>query len=140
MFRPAALFIGLRYTRSKSRNQFISLISLITVLGIALGVTVLITVLSVVNGFDREIKKQIFGMISPITIYSYVGKMQDWQTLKDNIETVPNVLAVAPFASDQVMISNSNPTQPAMLIGIDPSQEKNVSTLDQKMLQGQLDD
>lgn len=139
MFRPAAFFIGLRYTRAKSRNQFISLISLITLLGITLGVTVLITVLSVINGFDKEIKKQIFGMISPITINSYAGKIYDWKELKTNIETLPDVTASAPFVSGQVLM-NSNPSQPVMLIGIIPSQEPGVSSLDKKIIQGSLAD
>ena len=131
MFRPASFFIGLRYTRAKSRNQFISLISLITLLGITLGVTVLITVLSVINGFDKEIKKQIFGMISPITINSYSGKIDNWKELKNNIETLPDVTASAPFVSGQVLM-NSNPSQPVMLLGIIPSQEQGVNSLAKK--------
>ncbi|HLB58126.1 MAG TPA: lipoprotein-releasing system transmembrane subunit LolC, partial [Gammaproteobacteria bacterium] len=63
MFRPASIFIGLRYTRAKRRNHFISFISLMSMLGIALGVLVLITVLSVMNGFDAEIKKRVFSMV-----------------------------------------------------------------------------
>jgi lipoprotein-releasing system permease protein len=73
MFRPLAMFIGLRYTRAKRRNHFISFISLMSMLGIALGIIVLITVLSVMNGFDREIKSRVFGMVPPITVSSTVG-------------------------------------------------------------------
>jgi lipoprotein-releasing system permease protein len=138
MFRPVSLFIGLRYSRAKSRNQFISLISFISVFGIALGITVLITVLSVVNGFDREIKKQIFDMISPITITSDSGQIENWHKLESIIKSSPDVKGVAPFVSDQAMLTNSDLTLPAMLIGILPEQEQGVSALSQKMIRGQL--
>lgn len=124
MFRPVAVFIGLRYTRAKRRNQFISLISLISMLGIALGVIVLITVLSVLNGFDREIKKQVFSLIPPITITSLAGHIENWQTLEKMIEASPDIIAVAPFASGQALLSNSGVTQPVFLTGIIPAQEK----------------
>ncbi len=138
MFRPATLFIGLRYTRAKSRNQFISLISCITILGIALGVAVLITVLSVVNGFDREIKKQIFGMIAPVTITSMTGKMDNWQKVLASVKKNPAIKGVAPFISEDALITNAEVTMPAMLIGVLPELENQVSDLSQKMIAGQL--
>jgi lipoprotein-releasing system permease protein len=138
MFRPAALFIGLRYTRAKRRNQFISLISLISMLGIALGVVVLITILSVLNGFDREIKKQVFGMISPIVLGSYNGQISDWQALEKSVAHHPGITGIAPFISGQAMLTNSNVTEPAIVTGINPQQEKNVSALATQMIQGQL--
>jgi lipoprotein-releasing system permease protein len=138
MFRPAAFFIGLRYTRAKSRNQFISLISCISIFGIALGVSVLITVLSVVNGFDREIKKQIFDMISPITITNYTGPINHWQQLETRIKTNPHVKGMAPYISEQAMLSNADFTLPTMLIGILPEQENSVSALSKKMIRGSL--
>jgi lipoprotein-releasing system permease protein len=140
MFRPASIFIGLRYARAKSRSQFISLISFISIFGIALGVSVLITVLSVVNGFDREIKKQIFDMMSPITVSSEMGQIDQWQPLEAMIKTNPNVKGVAPFISEQAMLTNADFTMPAMLIGILPEEENNVSALSQKMIQGHLTD
>jgi len=138
MFKPISLFIGMRYTRAKSRNQFISLISFTSVIGMAIGMTVLITVLSVVNGFDREIKKQLFDMISPITITSETGQIEDWQTLASTIHNAADVKGVAPFVSDQAMLTNADTTLPAMLIGILPQKEENVSALSHKMIQGQL--
>lgn len=138
MFRPASIFIGLRYTRAKSRNQFISLISLISILGIALGVAVLITVLSVVNGFDREIKKQIFDMISPITISSHSGQIDDWQTLQAKIKASHPIKGIAPFVSQDAMLNNSSLTLPTMLLGILPEQENNVSALSEKMVEGKI--
>lgn len=137
MFRPVSIFIGLRYTRAKSRNQFISLISVISILGMALGITVLITVLSVVNGFDREIKKQIFGMVAPITIYSTFGKMENWQKIESEISKLPEVTATAPFVAGQAMLTDST-TEPAMLLGITPESENGISTLSSKMIEGSL--
>lgn len=138
MFKPAALFIGLRYIRAKRRNHFVSFISLISMFGIALGVIVLITVLSVLNGFDREIKKQIFGMISPITINNYVGPMEHWRKLMNDISKSPDVVAVAPFISGQAMLLSSEFSMPVMITGIIPDEEKRISSLADKMVQGDL--
>ncbi|VVC74967.1 Lipoprotein-releasing system transmembrane protein LolE [Aquicella siphonis] len=138
MFKPAALFIGFRYTRAKSRHQFISLISFVSVAGIALGVTVLITVLSVINGFDREIKKQVFGMISPITISSYTGRLNGWKDMENQLRK--DRLAAAPFASGQAMLTFSNMTLPVMLAGVLPAKEIGVSALPDKMIKGRLSD
>src|SRR5579885_503074 len=123
MFRPAALFIGLRYTRAKRRNHFISFISLVSMLGIALGVVVLITVLSVMNGFDSEIKKRVFSMWPPITVGSADGMVPDWKDLEKLVLATPGVTAVAPFVSGQVLLTNSNSVAPAMMTGIDPKKE-----------------
>ena len=79
MYRPLPLFIGLRYLRAKKRNQFISIISAISFLGIALGVAVLITVMSVMNGFDEQIKDHILMMVSPVKVYQAGGKLYHWQ-------------------------------------------------------------
>src|SRR5579872_78318 len=138
MFRPVAIYIGLRYIRAKRRNHFVSFITLISMLGLALGVIVLITVLSVLNGFDREIKSQIFGMISPITMISNVGQMDHWEKLEKTIQTSPDITAIAPFISGQAMLTNLSVTQPTMLFGIIPAQEKGISALSEKMVQGDL--
>lgn len=140
MFRPAAWFIGLRYARAKTRNQFISMISLVSTLGIALGMTVLITVLSVVNGFDREIKKQIFDMIAPITINGYTGEISDWRHRQTEIKEMPGIAGVAPFVSKQAMLINGKTTLPVMLVGILPDEENQVSALPEKIISGHLAD
>lgn len=138
MFRPAALFIGLRYTRAKRRNHFISFISLISMIGIALGVTVLITVLSVMNGFDQEIKKRIFSMVPPVTVSSITGYVSGWDNLQTLLEQNPQITATAPFVDAQVLLSNSGSVQPAMLLGIIPQQEIHVSEIGHKMVEGDL--
>jgi lipoprotein-releasing system permease protein len=138
MFRPVSLFIGLRYTRAKRRNHFISFISLMSMLGIALGVIVLITVLSVMNGFDREIKSRVFSMVAPVSVSSATGFVDDWQALEDTLKKAPNVTQAAPYLSGQVLLSSQGMVQPAMLNGILPEQEKNITQLADKMVQGKL--
>lgn len=140
MFRPAALFIGLRYTRAKRRNHFISFISLMSMCGIALGVIVLITVLSVMNGFDREIKKRVFSMVAPITVGSVVNYVSNWEAVQKTLEKTPQVTAVAPYISGQALITNAGLVQPVMVMGIIPNEEKKISALSAKMVQGDLED
>ncbi len=139
MFRPLSLFIGLRYTRAKRRNHFISFISLTSMLGIALGVLVLITVLSVMNGFDREIKKRVFGMVPPITVTSVTGFVSNWQDVEKMVRQFPAVTAVVPIVTQQVMLTNEGYVQPAMVNGILPAEEKHISILADKMIEGSLE-
>jgi lipoprotein-releasing system permease protein len=140
MFKPAALYIGFRYTRAKRRNHFISFISLVSMIGIALGITVLITVLSVMNGFDREIKKRVFSMVPPITISSNTGYVSNWQDLQKILTANPVVVHSAPFATAEVLLNFSGYTQPAILSGILPEEERYVSAVAEKMVEGQLTD
>ena len=137
MFRPVALFVGLRYTRAKRRNHFISFISLASMLGIGLGVMVLITVLSVMNGFDHEIRDRIFGMANQVSITSYEpGGISNWQKLSAEVKTVKDVRGVAPYVQGQAMLSNSGTVQPVLVSGILPSEEVQVSGLYKKTLEG----
>lgn len=138
MFRPASLFIGLRYTRAKRRNHFISFISLVSMVGIALGVTVLITVLSVMNGFDREIRSRVFSMVPAMTVTSPTNLIQDWASVQSGLKHYPDVVATAPFVNAQVLINYGASVQPAMVNGILPLEEAKVTELSQKMTQGKL--
>lgn len=140
MFRPAALFIGLRYTRAKRRNHFISFISLVSMIGIALGVTVLITVLSVMNGFDREIKKRVFSMVPPITISSVTGYVAGWEDFQKMMSEFPAITASAPFATGEALLNYSGSTQPALITGILPGEEEKVSEIGTKIVKGKLSD
>lgn len=140
MFRPAALFIGFRYTRAKRRNHFISFISLVSMIGIALGITVLITVLSVMNGFDKEIKKRVFSMVPPITLTSQTGTLAKWQDLQTQLLNDPVILNSAPFVNGEVLLNFSGSTQPAIISGILPDEEKKISQVADKMVEGKLTD
>ena len=96
MFKPLEFFIGLRYTRAKRRNHFISVISLISMLGIALGIMALITVLSVMNGFEKELRERILGVVAHVTVIGAVGGLRDWPTVLSAVEEHANVTGAAP--------------------------------------------
>ena len=106
MYHPLSLFVGLRYTRSRRRNHFISFISLISTLGIALGVVVLITVLSVMNGFHKEVRERILGMASHGDVQAIDGRMRDWQEAMRLAREHPRVLGAAPYIEGQAMLSH----------------------------------
>lgn len=138
MFRPAALFVGLRYTRAKRRNHFISFISLVSMIGIALGITVLITVLSVMNGFDKEIKQRVFSMVPPITLSSQTGRVENWEAVQKQMLGSADIIHSSPFVTAEVLLNNAGSTQPAIISGILPNEEKNVSEVANKMIEGKL--
>jgi len=140
MFRPVAMFIGLRYTRAKRRNHFISFISLMSMFGIALGILVLITVLSVMNGFDSEIKKRVFSMVPPMSVASLMDTLSNWKDVQNDLDKMPVITGTMPYVNGQVMITNSGLVQPAMLTGILPEDDGKVSHLGNKMIQGDLKD
>jgi lipoprotein-releasing system permease protein len=140
MFKPLVFYIGLRYTRAKRRTQFISFITLTSVLGIALGVTALITVLSVMNGFEAELRERILGMTSHATVTGRFGQLDDWRELDQKLKDYPHVLGAAPFISGQVMINADRRVSGTMLNGIMPDYESRVSEVAEKMKSGKLSD
>ncbi|HQC71576.1 MAG TPA: lipoprotein-releasing ABC transporter permease subunit [Candidatus Competibacteraceae bacterium] len=141
MFRPLELFIGLRYTRAKRRNHFISFISLTSMLGIALGITALITVLSVMNGFQQELRGRILSMTAHATISRWNGLVEDWQGLRDQAQrSSPEVLGGAPYIRGEAMLNHASLVSGALLQGILPAEEKQVSHIGDKMVRGTLDD
>jgi len=138
MFRPLEVFIGLRYTRAKRRNHFISFISLISMLGIALGVTALITVLSVMNGFEKELRQRILGVVSHATVQHAAGTVGGWERLRDELERYPGVVGVAPFVHAEGMISHGERVAGTILQGVLPEMEPAVSELPRKMVAGEF--
>jgi lipoprotein-releasing system permease protein len=140
MFKPLIFYIGLRYTRAKRRTQFISFITLTSVLGIALGVTALITVLSVMNGFEAELRERILGMTSHATATGKYGQLDDWRTLDEKLKGYPHVEGAAPFITGQVMINADRRVSGTMLNGILPDYESKVSEVADKMKSGKLAD
>jgi lipoprotein-releasing system permease protein len=127
MYRPYELYIGLRYTHTKRRTHFISFISLISMLGIALGVTALITVLSVMNGFERELRDRILGMASHASITTFSGQLSDWQDLSALLGGREHIIASAPYVSGESMLSNGKRVTGGILRGIMPDKEGDVS-------------
>ncbi len=138
MFRPFSLFVGLRYTRARRRNHFISFISLISMLGIMLGIVALIVVLSVMNGFHKEIQERILGMASHATLSDPSG-ISDWQGLVDELSQRPDVIGAAPFVEIQSMLMHAGRTNAALLRGILPAQEDAVSDLREDMIAGSVE-
>lgn len=130
--------IGLRYTRAKRRNHFISFISITSMLGLTLGVAVLILVLSVMNGFDHELQTRVLGMV-PHTKIEQEGGVKDWQSLANRLEKFPHVQAAAPYVDQQGMFSSHGRTAGAQVSGIDPRFEPGVSIIANHMKAGSLD-
>jgi len=132
------LLIGLRYTRAKKRNGFISFISLVSIAGIALGVAALIIVLSVMNGFQEEVRNRILGMASHITVTSPDNALYDWQSVVDTSTKNPRVRGAAPYVMGQGLFTNGSQVKGVLVRGIDPAQEPKVSELADKMINGKL--
>ena len=137
MFRPLELFIGLRYTRAKRRNQFISFISTVSIICIAISVTALITVMSVMNGFDYQMKSRILGAISHATVSGVGESMQDWPRALQIAETNPHVLGAAPYVETEAYLVGGHGSA-ALLRGIEPAQEPKVVDISKHMIEGSL--
>ncbi|HCZ14514.1 MAG TPA: lipoprotein-releasing ABC transporter permease subunit [Accumulibacter sp.] len=140
MALPYELLIGLRYTRAKKHNHFISFISLISMLGIALGVAALIVVLSVMNGFQTELRSRILAVVSHIQITGGSGEMAGWELVAEQAAGQPHVLAAAPFVQAQAMLSSGQLVRGALVRGILPGLEDRVADFRPHMKSGTLDE
>ena len=140
MFRPLEIYIGLRYTRAKRRNHFVSFISLTSMVGIALGVMALITVLSVMNGFEGQLRERILGMVAHATITGVGDNPKEWQAIVAKAEAQPHVLGAAPFVNGEVMLTNAGRVAGSVIRGVLPEYERRVSNVADKMIAGRLDD
>ncbi|PHS71189.1 MAG: lipoprotein-releasing system transmembrane subunit LolC [Cycloclasticus sp.] len=138
MFKPLEIFIGLRYTRAKQRSGFISFISMTSMLGIALGVMALITVLSVMNGFEAQLREKILGMASHVTISEQNNALLEWNTLGNKLDGQNNVVGWAPFVKAEVMLSANQRVSGSLLRGLLPEKEGAVSDIGEKMKAGGL--
>lgn len=138
MFQPLTIAIGLRYLRAKRRNGFISFISLASVLGIFIGVVALITTISVMNGFQEELRNRILGTVAHATIEGVNGSLSDWQRAVEVAEKDSRVLGAAPYVQTETLLQAQS-KQGALLRGIRPEMEGRVSELPRKMVQGRLD-
>ncbi|WP_201775764.1 lipoprotein-releasing ABC transporter permease subunit [Chromobacterium subtsugae] len=137
---PFEAFIGLRYLRAKRRNGFISFISLISIVGIALGVAALIIVLSVMNGFQKEIRGRILSVASHLEVSSYDGRLGNWQGARDMLVKQPHVVAAAPFVNSQGLFVAYGNVRGGLLRGIDPAEEDKVVDVGRHMVAGKLED
>ncbi|MEJ2423384.1 MAG: lipoprotein-releasing ABC transporter permease subunit [Candidatus Thiodiazotropha sp.] len=139
MFKPFELYVGLRYTRAKRRNHFISFISMISMLGIMLGVVALIVVLSVMNGFHKEVRERILGMASHATISGVNGELTDWQSVMAQASKFPHVIGEAPYIEGQGMLISGQKVSGALLRGILPQREGDVSDVIRDIKQGSIE-
>ena len=139
MFRPYELFVGLRYTHSRRRTHFISFISFTSMLGIALGVTALITVLSVMNGFETELRDRILGMTAHATVTTPSGALEDWPGVEQRVLEMSHVQAAAPYISGESMLSNGKRVSGAILRGVLPETEGRVSEVVEHIHGGNVD-
>ncbi|MCG8432979.1 MAG: ABC transporter permease, partial [Gammaproteobacteria bacterium] len=140
MFKPYEIFIGLRYLRAKRRNHFISVISLISMLGIAVGVAALITVISVMNGFETELRERILSMTSHATITNEAYQLGNWTEVVDTAERHERVIGAAPYVRGEAMLSHSGELSGALVRGVDPDEESKVSEIADNMVVGTLGD
>jgi lipoprotein-releasing system permease protein len=140
MFKPLEFYIGLRYTRAKRRNHFISFISFISMSGIMLGVVALIVVLSVMNGFHKEVRERILGMTSHASISAVHGGLEDWRAVRAKAEDHPAVIGEAPYVEGQGMLINGQNVSGVLLRGILPEEEGQVSDVISKIKPGSVED
>ena len=138
MRNPFELYAGLRYTRAKRRNHFISFISLASMLGIAVGATALITVLSVMNGFERELRTRILGMASHASISAFEGGLPGWPEVAKKAEANPEIEALAPYIEGEGMIRVGSELSGTLLRGIEPALEGRVNDVAKHMTVGEL--
>ncbi len=132
------MYIGMRYTRAQRENHFISFISLVSMFGIALGVWALITVLSVMNGFERELRDRILGVASHVTVSGADGWLRDWRVIADDVKRRPEVVGNAPYILGQGMVVRGKHVTGVLIRGILPDREQSVSEFETHMLEGEL--
>ncbi|UFS68627.1 lipoprotein-releasing ABC transporter permease subunit [Geomonas sp. RF6] len=135
---PFELLIGLRYLKAKRKSTFISLITLISVAGVALGVMALIIVLAVMTGFEEDLKEKILGTNAHIVVLNAAGPMRDYRTVMEKVQKIDGVVAVTPFIYNQVMISSGKNVSGVVLRGIDVKSDEQVTNLHKSMREGSL--
>jgi lipoprotein-releasing system permease protein len=140
MRQPYELSIAVRYLRTRSSHSFISFISAVSMIGIALAVAVLIVVLSVMNGFEYELQRRILGMVSDASITGYEEPLADWQQVRDQVLQRDDVEAAAPYVEGQAMAQAGETLAGVTVRGIDPELETQVSTISSVMTSGSLDE
>ena len=131
-------FVGLRYFLIKRKDHFVSFISTVSILGIALGVAVLITVLSVFNGFSKEIRAKILSITPHITLRNFFGPLKNWQSVVDDLKNFKQITGAAPYISEHGLLAFQGYTVPAVVVGIDTLQIENVYPLNNNIVKGNL--
>ena len=140
MFRPLEAFLGLRYLRARRSNQFVSFISLMSLLGVMVGVAALIVVVSVMNGFENELRQRLLSMTAHAVVSGPGNRMSGWESIAESVQDAPDVIAAAPFVEIQGMLAREGALRPALIRGVLPAEEGKVSSIADHMRQGSLAD
>ena len=127
MINPVELFIGLRYLRAKRRTRFVSFITLISLAGVALGVAALIVILSVMNGFEGELRSRLLSMAAHGQVTGSTGVTEDWRALREKVAAHPGVAAAAPLVQMEGMIQSGRELRAVMVFGVEPDYEKDLA-------------
>jgi lipoprotein-releasing system permease protein len=138
MFTPVEAFLGWRYTRAKRRNHFVSFISAIAMLGVALGVAALITILSIMNGFESELRDRILGMAAHIAITAARGELREWREIAAQADAQTGVVGSAPYIQREAMLTLYDNVQGVVVRGIDPQREATVSSVVTNLTEGSV--
>jgi lipoprotein-releasing system permease protein len=139
MFTPVETFIAWRYTRAQRRTQLVSLVSAISISGVALGIAALLTILSIMNGFEREMRERLLGMTAHLEIRANDGELREWQQLGAALGASTAVIGWAPYVEGQALLTRFNAVQGAQVRGIDPVRETRVSVLGKRLQLGSLE-
>lgn len=138
MYHPLELFVGARYLRVRRQTHFVAFISLISTLGIMIGVATLIVVLSVMNGFETEFRSRILSVVSHATLEGFGGTIDDWPRVRRVSLEHPSVIGAAPYVQGQGMLLGENDFAGVLVSGIDPDTEREVSALAEFVQAGHL--
>jgi len=136
--KPLLIFLGLRYLRPRNASQYVSFVTVASVLGVMLGVAALIVVLSVMNGFENELRDRLLSMSSHASVSDPEG-IEDWESLSASLDRVPGVVASAPFVEMEAMLSTGRDLAGAILTGVDPAAESQLTSVNEHMVSGTYD-
>ncbi len=140
MFQPLSIFVGLRYSLAREHSFFVSFITWVSLLGVAVGVAALITVLSVMNGFEAELRGRLLSLSAHATLSSGGAALLDWQAQIARLRDAPGLSGAAPYIDTDAMLSRQSSMSGAIVRGIDPESEPKVSSIDDAMRDGKLSD
>src|SRR3974390_1832354 len=140
MFQPLSVFVGLRYSLAREHSFFVSFITWVSLLGVAVGVAALITVLSVMNGFESELRGRLLSLAAHATLTAGGAPITDWQGRIAQLQGAPGLMGAAPYLDTDAMMSRQSSMSGAIVRGVDPKLEPNVSSIADAMREGKLDD
>ena len=140
MFQPVPIFVGLRYSVPRGHGFFVSFITWISLMGVAVGVAAVIIILSVMNGFESELRTRLLSVAAHARLINGGASIPDWQARLEQLKGAPGLLGAAPYLDSDAMLSKGSSMSGAILRGIDPMLEPNVSTIEDSMREGKLSD